>query len=769
MHRRVLAFLMMLPLLIAAAVWQLDVKTDISAFFMAGDSPQTTLIASNMQTGELSRRYLLSINAIEPGEKPIEFTEELRSELAKIDGVERVWGEGMNEDEIHQLISFYLPYRYQLYSLMPAEDVPMAFSDSVLAGRAAAAKQGLLSPESQWVKSILAEDPMFLISNWLRRFYGRDSDQSSYASLIVETTAAGLDTAKQLPVRQQIEASFTRLNLEHEHRYELAMTGVPLFAMAVQEQVKADVMLVSTISMVAMVLLFILLFRSLWALASVSLTLIASATVATIITSIVFGQIHALTLALGSTLIGICVDYPIHTMVHAAGGDEEPCVSAKRIWPSLLLGAVTTVVGYAALSFTGYPGMQQIALYAGAGILTSLLISRSILPYAIERHATAMRPGFVFSGWLTFAGRKSLKFPILLASLLLLLFGLSTISWQSDLSRLSPSLESLKENDRQVRSRMQSVEPGRFVLLHADNIEQVLQANEAALRALEKVKAAGKLKAYYSLYPWLASKALQQANVQAFGEQLNSQSIIQWRAAVEKTGIRSSFLSDPVVPDIAALTLDDVTNSPAGRYIAGQYVLGEDEVILTIWLGSHDAEAVSRALTAIPQAQYVSQKDLMNEMNAIYSSKAIEVLAYGALVILLLLTLRYRSLSRALQTLSPAMVSVAIVLGGWGLSGQPLGMLNLVGMLLAVAICVDYGIFFIENRACNMGLTYQAIVVSAVTTMAAFSCLGLAENPALQTLAWTIAPGVFLGFFLCPLLISPKLVELPDQLRGESS
>jgi len=122
-------------------------------------------------------------------------------------------------------------------------------------------------------------------------------------------------------------------------------------------------------------------------------------------------------------------------------------------------------------------------------------------------------------------------------------------------------------------------------------------------------------------------------------------------------------------------------------------------------------------------------------------------------VILLLLAVRYRSIVTALRALFPAMLSVTVVLGCWGLSGQPLGMLHLIGLLLAVAICVDYGIFFIENRARDMGLTYQAIVVSALTTIAAFSSLGLAENPALQILAWTIAPGVFFGFMLCPLLI----------------
>ncbi|OIO74029.1 MAG: hypothetical protein AUJ57_03180 [Zetaproteobacteria bacterium CG1_02_53_45] len=768
MHRRVIIFLLVLPLLIFAAIWQINIKTDISAFFMAGDSRQTTLIASNMQTGELSRRYLITVGQSGSDEKPLDFIEDLRSELSAIEGIERVWGEGLSEDEISALIAFYLPYRVHFYALNPDVEVPGVFSESALAARVDAIKQGLLSPEAQRMKEILAADPMFLVSSWLRRLSGNAPAESAYASLVIETVAAGLDSARQRPVRKQIEETFNRVNHEYGNQYALAMTGVPVFAMAVQEQVEKDVMLVSTISMLAMLLLFILLFRSLRALISVSLTLVASATLATIITSVVFGEIHALTLALGSTLIGICVDYPIHTMVHAAGGEEDAPRSAKRIWPSLLLGAITTVVGYAALSFTGYPGMQQIAVYAAAGILTSLLIARFVLPYAIMHHASSMRPGFAFSSWLNFAGRRNLRLPLLIVCMLLLFAGISGINWQNDLSRLSPSLEELKENDKRVRSRMQSVEPGRFVLLHADSIEHALQLNETTSRALEKVKAAGKLAAYYSVYPWAASQALQQQNIHLFSQQLNSEAIERWHAAVEKSGIRSSSLAEPSIPDIAALDFETITKSPAGRYIAGQYVIDDQGAILTIWLGSHDAQAVRQALAAIPQAEYVSQKDLMNEMNAAYSNKAVEALAYGALVILLLLTVRYRSPATALQALSPAMASVAIVLGCWGLSGQPLGMLHLVGMLLAVAICVDYGIFFIENRAHNAGLTYQAIVVSAMTTMVAFSCLGLAENPALQTLAWTIAPGVFFGFFLCPLLIRPKPAAIGDMLREKS-
>lgn len=58
-----------------------------------------------------------------------------------------------------------------------------------------------------------------------------------------------------------------------------------------------------------------------------------------------------------------------------------------------------------------------------------------------------------------------------------------------------------------------------------------------------------------------------------------------------------------------------------------------------------------------------------------------------------------------------------------------------------VCVCVDYGVFFLENHGDNRVRTYQAITVSAITTAAAFASLGVAENPSLHALAWTVAPG----------------------------
>ena len=53
-----------------------------------------------------------------------------------------------------------------------------------------------------------------------------------------------------------------------------------------------------------------------------------------------------------------------------------------------------------------------------------------------------------------------------------------------------------------------------------------------------------------------------------------------------------------------------------------------------------------------------------------------------------------------------------------------MGMLHLIGLLLTAAVCVDYGIFFIENKSDSTTRTFQAITVSALTTSVAFACLG---------------------------------------------
>ena len=189
---------------------------------------------------------------------------------------------------------------------------------------------------------------------------------TQYRNLILETAMAGLDAPEQSRIQLEINSAFKALMQPARRSWQLEMTGVPVFAAATQQLVQGDITQVSILSSLALMALFLLLFRSLGALLQVFSVIDHRYLGAILTTAWVFGYVHGMTVAIGSTLIGICIDYPIHAVAHAQTvRDEDKTAAIVKIWPSMLLGGVTTLVGYAALGASGYPGFQQIAVYAG--------------------------------------------------------------------------------------------------------------------------------------------------------------------------------------------------------------------------------------------------------------------------------------------------------------------------------------------------------------------------------------------------------------------
>ena len=127
----------------------------------------------------------------------------------------------------------------------------------------------------------------------------------------------------------------------------------------------------------------------------------------------------------------------------------------------------------------------------------------------------------------------------------------------------------------------------------------------------------------------------------------------------------------------------------------------------------------------------------------------------GIGLIVLLLLARYKNILITLQTLLPAVLAAFFILAGWSFAAVAISFLHLIGFLLAVAICVDYGIFYRENRGANIAMTYQAMAASMLTSALAFGCLMIAKTSALAILASVVALGVILGFLLCPIIIKP--------------
>jgi len=342
---------------------------------------------------------------------------------------------------------------------------------------------------------------------------------------------------------------------------------------------------------------------------------------------------------------------------------------------------------------------------------------------------------------------------VLLMMLAASIYGLKSLHWLQDMQDLTPELNYLKLNDKKIRSRMTSIEPGRFVLVTGENTEAALQKAEEVYPLLEQLKQQGDLSDYYGLHPWLLSARQQQLNQSLLHQYLTPENQLLWQQALKQQGLSVKRLGTFDYTSTGALTLEYVLATPLKKLIDSRVITGKQQTIIMIWLAEHQPLAIQKVLDEIEGAQYFSQRDMLNNMTRDYTDRAQTLLTIGLVLIILVLFSRYKSLIKTLQTLLPALLAAFLILAIWSFTGEAVSFLHLVGFLLVVAICVDYGIFYQENRGGNITLTYQAMAASMLTSALAFGSLITAETASLRILAGVVAVGVVLGFLLCPLII----------------
>ena len=84
-----------------------------------------------------------------------------------------------------------------------------------------------------------------------------------------------------------------------------------------------------------------------------------------------------------AAVVGVAVDYPILLWAHLLPG-EAAAAAARRIWPTLRLGAAATSVALVPMAFSHYGGLAQLGIFAVAGILTAAAATRWLLPALIS-------------------------------------------------------------------------------------------------------------------------------------------------------------------------------------------------------------------------------------------------------------------------------------------------------------------------------------------------------------------------------------------------
>ncbi len=575
-----------------------------------------------------------------------------------------------------------------------------------------------------------------------------DADGKSWVMLRARTTGNAFDMNLPLQVAELLQHS--REQAAKSDVQLLAASGL-LYAANGQQQATREMTWVGGGATVGILLLLLLAFRR-WGVLLAFVPVLVGMLFGAVACVALFGHMHVMTLVLGSSLIGVAVDYPLHYLSKSWSLKPWRSWPALRLTlPGLTLSLITSVIGYLALAWTPFPALTQIAVFSAAGLLGAYLSAVCLLPALLKN--VQLRP----AQWpLRLAERLihlreallgCIRTPALLALLIAFCVGgLMQLQSKNDIRQWVGAPQHLTD-EAQTIARITGYQPtSQFFLVRAANQEQLLERQAALSERLQQLVNLDKLQGYLAL-DQLVSAPSQQQQVR---ESLNKLPSF-WQPLLD-LGVPVAALQNEL-QQLQTLPAEDIDAALAGP-------LGEP--YRTLWLGpTEDGVAAITSLQGLnnPSLLRVQAFDLpgvvlvdrLGDLNKVFAAtqiSAAELKLASCVLIVLVLMLPF-GLTGALRIVALPLLAALCSLASLGWLGQPLTLFSLFGLLLVTAISVDYAILMREQVG-GAAVSLLGTLLAAVTTWLSFGLLAVSSTPAVSNFGLSVSLGLAFSFMLAP-------------------
>jgi len=679
----------------------------------------------------------------------------------------RLSSDDLSQSVQQQLIALYRPYSQQLLSSERRQwleqHTPAELADESL--------RELYNPVALPRPYGFAEDPFNLGVHWLTSLAPRLKMQEYQGFPMVMVDKAGkaeswlMVTArlKGSPFDVQVQQDVADAIAGFQQRWPQAQmftSGMIFHATAGTRQATSEMSTVGLGSSLCIIAMVLLVFRRLTPLVAVMLSMTSAYVLALTVSLLVFGRIHVITLAFGSTLLGVAGDYAIHFLV--SSHNEGSGLSARRhLARAMAIGALTGMASYLLQFTTPFPGLQQMAIFCAAGILGAWMTVLALAPFypvsprSNEAPLKAADRFYYVAMWLyPTLWRKPKQVAAVLVLLTATGVGLVLRGGVNDaVINLNTSPESLLNSERQVQQILQQPSVSRFFFVEADSPEQLLT----------RIQALGdKLSVLSHQQPDLGWQTLQQY-VPAQAQQAADRDLVQRKLYGPQGALSllcqklNTTCADPA-PAQELLTPAALDNSGLGDLLPpfmkdiGMKDRGntsEWQTLVTL-SGSTPEAILVDAAAGLPGVKLVNQTSDLSQLLGRYRASVSQVLL--ATIVLLAFGLSWRYRGHGWRMLAPLLIAMSLALACASLKGITL--FHVMALLLIIGIGLDTAVFYTEGGF--NAESWLASSLSCGTSIIAFGLLSLSAVPVLHQFGLIILVGILSCWLLTPLFFRPQ-------------
>ncbi len=533
--------------------------------------------------------------------------------------------------------------------------------------------------------------------------------------------------------------------------------GGHVFAAASAESIRRDVWLTVSATLLVVLLLFGVVFAHIGPVFGVTLPVVVGLVFAAGMLGLAGVQLHGIILGFGAIMVGVGIDYGAHLVMHLrADRDASPSDVVRRVAPSIVMGALTTLIAFVVLASSGISALQQLALFTGLGVTASFAVSLLVIPLlaGVVTRGRAPRPN---TQAVELSRRRAIVvLGVAVAATLALAPGLGSVSFDGEVRNLDYQPPATKELEARFVDRYKHARFATLVVAEGDDVEQALQTNDRVAEILLRAEERRDIGAAMTLGSVLPSARKQRASIAAYDPEALRPGLV---AAADAFDLNAEVFH-PFFEDLKAartgppLTAEAYKGTPLAPAIRRMLISdGEGARVVSV-VHMSDARgggrdlpaAVSDALEALGNVTILSGPSLARAAVSSISAAMGRLAGLSLALVALLLLFYYRRVVPALYALGPVAVGFVWTWGLMGVLDIPFNVISVGAFALVAGIGVDYGIFMtdaeISRDPTHHATTRSAVLLAAVTTLAGFAALLLANSPVMWTLGFAVSVGV---------------------------
>ena len=489
-----------------------------------------------------------------------------------------------------------------------------------------------------------------------------------------------------------------------EYKNVVAFAGF-FYSVENSAKIKADVKWIVLLSTIMLLIIYFVMLRSIKLLTHTTLALASSMAFAALICTTTIENFGVLSLAFGTSLTAVSIDYFFHYYFH------DFYVRKRKFDKSVFFGYLTTVSAFGVFAFIPVPMISQISIFALLSLSFAYLIFTFVFPYLDIKEYSSK------------SNEKLLKYKvsssyIMLLSFILLGYSVYTLKFDDNIRHLD--YQNIKLQQAQALFEKVNKQKLYPVIVEASSQDELLER----LHKIKEIAAHSFSFAQFVLAPKECERKKEQILVYDFDllkKRINNDE--------KSIGFRDGYFKDAYDFVKKLPSCSDIDLKIFSPYNLETYK--QHDKIYTM--------AMVDDLQAVRSLDYVHIIDVKEIFAKVANQMLEDIVIYSFIVLFVIMSLLVYSVRSGFfyalnYILFPLSLTLAFIVTFFELN-----IMHLFALIILIAIGIDYGIYMSSSK--KKSRTMLAIRYSLLSTFAAFGVLIFSSITALNSIGLVISIG----------------------------